>query len=147
MRALTALGGKGTHKQVRDYLRNNPELFEGTTSSNRERCIEVIRLSNYCEPCGKNEDGELTWGVPSGTIPRGVRRKKKGFAGFMQTPEATLSGPVRSCPKAAGEDYNLLSHWRKTLESKALMERVSAWEGAKVLKGYKGTKADRKSST
>ena len=147
MHAMAALGGTGTHKQVQEYLRRHPDLFEGTNPSNFQRCLEGIRLIRYCERRGRNKAGELVFGVPAKALPRGVRLRKDGFVAYLQTPEATLSGPVRSCPEAASQDYSKLSRWRTQMASNALMQRVSAWDGARVMKGYRGTKADRKPGT
>ena len=44
LRALSFLGGSGTHKQVRAYLRRHPEMLQGADAANLERILKSIRF-------------------------------------------------------------------------------------------------------
>ena len=44
LRVLSSLGGSGTHKQVRAYLRRHPEMLQGADAANLERILNGIRF-------------------------------------------------------------------------------------------------------
>ena len=140
--AVTALGGNATNKQVRAYLSSNPSAFGGADPSMLGHSIENIRLSKYCELCGKNQAGEDVFRPAAAACPRGVRRDKKGFRAQMQcgVVDATCMGPNRTSSHAASRDYEELRQWRATMEPEALLQRVRAWDDAYVIKARLGAR-------
>ena len=145
MQAVTTLGG-GTHKQVQDHLRRNPDLIEGANPSNLERCIQRVRVRRYCERLGKTDAGDIIWGVPAIALPRGVKRTGAGFRADMQSRSArcTFRGPSRKCPQAAKRDHDKLVQLHKTLTPKALMEYVQGWTGAAVGRMARRSRSERR---
>ena len=134
MQAMHALGGTGTQKQVQDHLRRNPGLIEGANASNLERCLKRVRVRRYCEQRGRNDSGEIIWGVPAEALPRGVTRVKNGFRASFNGRIMGFSfrGPRRQCSRAAQRDHEKLGQLYKTMTPTAMVAYVQAWFGATV---------------
>ena len=145
VKAIKALGGKVTKKEVSKFLRQNPSMYEGTDVSNMERAIERIRLAEYCEPQGKNQHGEEVFVLPDGPCPKGVKRQKTGFTARMNLAavKSCCIGPLRAKAEHAKKDYEKLQKWRAAVTADSLVMRVRAWGGARVTKwcGGKGPKS------
>ena len=134
MKAMTALGGTGTRKQVMAYLQRHPEIYAGADASTMERSIRGISLVAYCERHGKNERGEDTFCLAASPCPTGVRRMQHGFVGRMQIKGIKCSGPLRRCANAAKKDFQKLLKWRGSMTPAEVIQCVRGWDGARVTK-------------
>ena len=114
MKAVAALDGKATIRQVKAYMRKHPHIAD---PSSMERSIHSLRIDKYCERIGQNQDGEDVYAAPTEPNPKGVRRDKRGFHAKMNLSkaEATCLGPVRAKAEDAKKDYDRLRAWRATM--------------------------------
>ena len=117
MAAMVALNGKATTRQVRAYLRKHPHIYEGTDSSNIERRIQNVRMSEYCKRIGKNQGAEDVFVSLTEPTPKGVRRHRRGFRAKMNLAKVRTScnGPLRAKAEDAKKDYEQLQEWRAAM--------------------------------
>ena len=144
IKALNALGGTATRKQVMAYLQSHPEVYVGADASNMKRSIQDIRLRRYCDLSGINEQGEDVFCLPASQRPTGVRRMKHGFVGRMHIQSVECRGPLRRCAKAAMKDFQKMQKWRATMTPDEVIQRVQSWDGARVTRGADATMDSRR---
>ncbi|CAE7329600.1 unnamed protein product, partial [Symbiodinium pilosum] len=143
MKAVAALDGKATIRQVKAYMRKHPHIAD---PSSMERSIHSLRIDKYCERIGQNQDGEDVYAAPTEPNPKGVRRDKRGFHAKMNLSkaEATCLGPLRAKAEDAKKDYDRLRAWRATMPHDEVVAHVRAWNGAHVTKYSNSRIAPRK---
>ena len=136
VKAVSALGGTATNKQVRAYLRKHVSCFEkGVDDGTLARSIQNIRLARYLDSQGKDLKGEDLFTVVDKPVPRGVRRHTHGYTARMDMKriDARCVGPFRCTAEDASRDYQKMQQWRASMTEEAVACHVRNWTGARVL--------------
>ena len=133
-KAMTALGGQASLKQLLRHMRKNPDEFQDVDLQVLKGRLQRSGAPEYFQLQGKDSAGDDIF-IFAQPCPKGVRRLRRGFAARISVNDLSCKcvGPTRLSAEEAHRDFKTLQRWRAALSRTALLQRVRAWEGTRVI--------------